>query len=110
MKEIKLGSVKNFLKALPKGGNAFKYLRSKFTRLSDAKLKEDPQIRKLVTAEQFLSQLSNISWLSLQIVFEIFLGNYKAREYGHIFDNLLISLKIHVLHSFAVFSCQPRCC
>jgi hypothetical protein len=37
---IKLGMVKQFVKALPKTGNCFKYLRKKFPHLSEAKPKE----------------------------------------------------------------------
>ena len=37
---IKLGLMKNFVKALNREGQAFKYLREKFPRLSDAKVKE----------------------------------------------------------------------
>ena len=37
---IKLGMMNQFVKALPKDGEAFKYFSSKFPRLSEAKLKE----------------------------------------------------------------------
>jgi|SRR6218665_3413769 len=37
---IKLGSMMQFVKALPKDGNTFKYLARNFPRLSQAKLKE----------------------------------------------------------------------
>ena len=49
---IKLGLTKNFSKAMNRGGQAFKYLREKLSRLSGAKIKEGifvgPQIRQLV--------------------------------------------------------------
>ena len=36
---IKLGLMKNFVKAMDKDGEGFQYLKSKFPRISDAKLK-----------------------------------------------------------------------
>ena len=49
---IKLGIMKQLVKALPKDGEIFKYLSSKFPRLSEAKPKEGifvgPDIRKLM--------------------------------------------------------------
>jgi len=37
---IKLGLMKNFVKAMDRTGSAFKYLAEKFPRLSEAKIKE----------------------------------------------------------------------
>jgi hypothetical protein len=37
---IKLGVMKNFVKAMDRDGSAFKYLAQKFLRLSEAKIKE----------------------------------------------------------------------
>ncbi len=49
---IKLGLMMNFVKAIGKTDQAFKYLTSKFPRLSDAKIKEGdcigPQIHELL--------------------------------------------------------------
>ncbi|XP_050822620.1 uncharacterized protein LOC127057686 [Gopherus flavomarginatus] len=49
---IKLGLMKNFVKAIDKTQAAFKYLHGKFPRLSEAKIKEGvfvgPQIRELL--------------------------------------------------------------
>ncbi|GFW51248.1 uncharacterized protein TNCV_3595301 [Trichonephila clavipes] len=49
---IKLGLMKQFVKALDKEGKCFKYLCEQFPGLSDAKLKEGifvgPDIRKLL--------------------------------------------------------------
>src|ERR1043165_8429011 len=54
---IKLGLVKNFVKAMNRDGEAFKYLKEKFPRLSEAKIKEGvfigPQIRALLKDEHF---------------------------------------------------------
>ena len=49
---IKLGLFKNFVKALDKNGAGFQYLKEKFPRVSDSKIKEGiwvgPQIRGLI--------------------------------------------------------------
>jgi hypothetical protein len=49
--------MKNFVKAMDKNGTGFMYLKHKFPRLSDAKIKEGifvgPQIRELIKDEQF---------------------------------------------------------
>jgi hypothetical protein len=54
---IKLGLMKQSVKALQRDGNCFKYLCSKFPGLSKAKLKEGifvgPDIRKLISDEMF---------------------------------------------------------
>lgn len=61
---IKLDLIKNFLKAMDKDGEGFKYLRGKFPQLSDAKVKEGifvgPQIRKLMKDENY-KNLRNIN-------------------------------------------------
>lgn len=49
---INLGSIQNFVKSMYREGRAFKYLREKWTRYGDAKVKEGIffglQIRQLV--------------------------------------------------------------
>ena len=58
---IKLGLMKNFVKAMDQTGSAFKYLVEKFPRLCEAKIKEwvfvDPQIRKLFRDDMFKNLL-----------------------------------------------------
>jgi hypothetical protein len=53
---IKLGLMKNF-EAMDKNGTGFTYLKRKYPRLRDAKIKEGifvgPQIRELMKDEQF---------------------------------------------------------
>jgi hypothetical protein len=60
---IKLGLMKQFLKALQTDKNCFKYLRSKFPGLSEAKLREGifvgPDIRKSISNEMFQTTMSN---------------------------------------------------
>jgi len=54
---LKLGLMKNFVKTTNQEEAAFTYLREKFPRLSEAKLKEGifigPQIRYLIKDEYF---------------------------------------------------------
>ena len=54
---IKLGLMKQFVKALNKDGKCFKYICEKFVHLSDEKLKErifvGPQIRQLMRDRKF---------------------------------------------------------
>ena len=58
---IKLGLMKNFVKAMNQNGAAFKYIYNKFLVLSQAKLKEvfvGPQINKLLKDKGFDHTLS----------------------------------------------------
>lgn len=112
---IKLGLMKQFVKALPKDGPCFKYLCQKFPKLSEAKLKEGvfvgPDIRKMmfdVTFETTMTINEKEAWVSFKQVVTKFLGNAKDPEYGTIVANMLkkfeklgclMSLKVHFLNS-----------
>lgn len=116
---VKLGLMKNFVKAMDKTGEAFLYLRKKFPRLSEAKIKEGifvgPQIHKLFKDEHFNNILTGdekLAWNSFVQVSTNFLGCTKAENYKDLVDNLLqcyerlgcnMSLKIHFLHSHLDF-------
>jgi hypothetical protein len=116
---IKLGLMKNFVKAVDKNGTGFMYLKHKLPRLSDAKIKEgifvDPQIRELIKDEQFEEQLDEMgkaAWQTLNNVTISFLGNHKAENYHEIVSDLLtaykaygcnMSLKVHFLDSHLDF-------
>lgn len=116
---IKLGLMKNFVKAMNKEGEGFKYLREIFPQLSDAKLKEGifvgPEIRKLLNDRNFeaiLSAKELAAWKSFVSVVKGFLGNHKEDNYQLLVENLLrnyrnlgcrMSLKIHFLHSHLDF-------
>lgn len=116
---IKLGLMKNFVKAMDKNGKGFQYIRGKFPGLSDAKVKEGifvgPQIRKLLKDQNFeenLSALELSAWRAFTSVVEGFLGNNKAENYKELVRGLLdsfeklgcrMSLKIHFLHSHLDF-------
>ncbi|GFW74769.1 uncharacterized protein TNCV_963441 [Trichonephila clavipes] len=112
---IKLGLMKQFVKALNKEGECFKYLSEQFPGLSDAKLKEDilvgPDIRKLLKDETFVTKMEmkgkNV-WNSFKLVVKGFLGNKKDPNYKALVAELLqnykilgcnMSVKVHFLHS-----------
>jgi hypothetical protein len=116
---IKLGLVKNFVKAMDREGRGFTYLREKFPLISEAKIKEGifvgPQIRELMSDQAFDQVLNDnelAAWISLKEVILNFLGNNRARNYGELVDKMLeaykrmkcnMSLKIHFLHSHLDF-------
>jgi hypothetical protein len=77
---IKLGIMKQFVKALPNTGNYFKYLCKTFPHLSEAKLK---QAFSLALIQD-----------SLQSVATKFLGNNKDPDYITIVANMLEKFKV----------------
>lgn len=112
---IKLGLMKQFVKALDKTGQCFQYLETKFPKISETKLKEGvfdgPQIRTMFRDTTFSSKMNRIekaAWLSFKAVAQNFLGNTKSPKYKEIvakmvkdFEKLgcLMNLKLHFLHS-----------
>jgi len=119
---LKLGPMKNFAKAMNQEEAAFTYLREKFPRLSEAKLKEGifigPQIRDRIKDEYFDKLLQGdekAAWDSFNFVVKGFLGNRRAQNYEELVNNLLqsyqklgcnTSLNIHFLHSHLDFFSQ----
>ncbi|KAL4702209.1 hypothetical protein ACJJTC_012341 [Scirpophaga incertulas] len=109
----------NFVKALPKDGPGFLFLKTKYPMLSEAKIKEGifigPNIRKLVNDLAFLSSLRPIeknAWLVFVDVTKNFLGNHKSPDFHEKINRMLdayqklgcnMSLKIHFLHSHLSF-------
>jgi len=116
---IKLGLVKNFIKALDKTGAAFQFLIAKFPKISEAKLKEGilvgPQIRELMLDTEFNTTVTEMelnAWMSFKDICHGLLGNMRAENYEELVENLLLhyhnlgcrmSLKIHFLHSHLPF-------
>lgn len=112
---IKLGLMKQFVKALSKEGECFKYICYKFSRLSEAKLKEGvfigPDIRKLLKDEVFETKMEEVekeAWKAFKEVVTKFLGNNKDPNFKCIVNNMLakfkdlgcsMSLKVHFLNS-----------
>jgi hypothetical protein len=116
---IKLGLMKNFVKALSKDSDAFKYVCEMFPKLSYAKVKEGifvgPQIRKLIADEQFdniLDATERNAWSAFKSVVANFLGNNKSPDYVNIVHKCIsayrdmgcnMSLKIHLVDSHLDF-------
>jgi len=117
---IKLGLIKNFVKAMDRHGNAFQHLRNKFgLDKSEAKLKEGvfvgPEIRELMLDDEFKQKLKPVesaAWEAFVQVVENFLGNYRSDNYAELVENMLtayqrmgarMSLKMHFLHSHLDF-------
>lgn len=116
---IKLGLMKNFVKALDKSGSTFQYLCQKFPAISDAKLREGifvgPQIRQVMLDDKFdkvMNPKEISAWSCFKIVCNEFLGNRKSDNYQQLVENLIssfhqlgshMSLKIHFLHSHLDF-------
>jgi len=112
---IKLGLMKQFVKALDKNGECYAYLGHKNPTISDAKLKEGifdgPQIRTMLKDEAFVATMNNdekAAWLSFKKVVENFLGNHKSDNYAELVADLLrnyqklgclMNYKLHFLHS-----------
>lgn len=112
---IKLGLMKQFVKALNKEGNCFKYICSQFPGLSDEKLKagvfDGPQIRTLMKDSDFTSHMNSnelTAWNSFKDVVQNFLGNHKAPNYRELVRKMLsafgklganMSIKVHFLFS-----------
>ena len=74
----------------------FMYLKNKFPRISDAKIKKGmfvgPQIRGLIEDVKFEDQLSEVekaAWKSFKMSLLIFLGNHKAENYRDMVADLV---------------------
>ena len=117
---LKLGLIKNFIKAMDKTKPGFKYILQKLGSIvSEAKLKEGvlngPQIRMLVEDDAFEDHLNDQekrAWRSFKEVSKNFLGRVRAANYKDIVGDMLkqfhkhgarMSLKIHFFHSHLDF-------
>ena len=95
---IKLGLMKNFLKALHKNGAAFQHLSTVFPCLSAAKLKKGifvgPQIREVLKDTDF-EELLNLkelrAWEAFKSVCSGFLANTCVPDYQACIEKLLKS-------------------
>lgn len=116
---IKLGLMKQITKALPKYGDCFQYLVTRFSKVSYEKLKQGifvgPQIRKLMKDKLFESTMNPVekrAWFLFKNVVDKFLGNHKHPEYKTIVKRMLqsfmklgcnMSVKLHFIHSHIDF-------
>lgn len=112
---IKLGLMKQFVKALSVEGDCFKYIVSAFPSLSYEKIKagvfDGPQIRQLIKDERFIETMTELEkngWLAFKNIVKYFLGNTRSQNYIEIVQQLLenfknlgcnMSIKLHFLHS-----------
>ena len=112
---IKLGLMKNFVKALDKDGQSFQFLQTKFPYVSDAKLCagvfDGPQIRELMKDSSFdeiLTGNEKTAWVSFKNVCTNFLGKRQSKNYEEMVRVLMqssqalgarMSIKMHFLHS-----------
>ncbi|GBN17920.1 hypothetical protein AVEN_222395-1 [Araneus ventricosus] len=110
---IKLGLMKQCFKSVPKDGECFRYLYSKFPKLSEAKSKERvftvPNIRKLLSDSLFSETMGDKeAWDSFKDIVHRFLENTKDPLYKTIAQRILaayeaqgckMNLKVHFLHS-----------
>ena len=110
---IKLGLMKQFVKALDKSGNCFNHICEALPGLSLEKKKagvfDGPQIRQLLRDTTFLSSMNAIearAWRAFARVVKEFLGNKKAANYKELVAELLesyrllgcnMSIKVHYL-------------
>ena len=95
---IKLGFMKNFVKALHVKGTVFTYLCGKFPRLTYKNVKAGVfighQIRQLFKDQQFeavLSDKEKAAWQSFEKVSNGFLGNFKAANFGELVQDRMDS-------------------
>ncbi|GBO03180.1 hypothetical protein AVEN_265736-1 [Araneus ventricosus] len=84
---IKLGLMKNFIKAMDCAGSGFQYLRLKFPKVSETKIKEGifvrPQFRQLMkdpVLESKLTKKEAAAWTSFKELEKSFFGNHKAKN------------------------------
>ena len=97
---IKLGLIKNFVKAMAYDSDGFKHLKEKFVaKKTDAKLKAGifvgPEIRELICDKEFRNKLTSLeltAWDSFVQVVQNFLGNHRAENYEELVDNMLKGL------------------
>ena len=85
-----------FVKALNKDGDCFKYLRTRFHRLSDEKVKSGifygPDIRKFIKDPQFTAFMMYIeydAWQAFVSVVKGFLGNRRDDNFVNLVNSLL---------------------
>ena len=112
---IKLGLMKEFLKALNVEGDCFQFICTKFHGLSYEKIKagvfDGTQIKKLNKSKNFSSSMTEVqqrAWNAFVVVVKGFLRNTKTANYKDLVETLLdsfhvlgcsITIKVHFLKS-----------
>ena len=112
---IKLGLMKQLVKALDKEGACFDYICGKFPGLSSEKIKngifDGPQIRQLIKDERFITTMNQDEAAARTAFVQVvkgFLGNKRSENYKELVNDMLIafqkiganmSIKVHFLHA-----------
>ena len=115
---IKLGLMKQFVKALDKNGSCFAYIGEKMPQLSTEKIKagilDGPQIRQLIKDNAFVHSMNEVerkAWTSFVAVIRNFLGKRKAENYVVLVNEMLnsfrslgcnMSIKVHYLYNLII--------
>ena len=93
---IKLGVMKNFVKAMDREGSRFVFVQEKFPQISMEKLKADifdgPQIREFMKDPMFVEALNKAElfiWYSMKSVVTNFLENHGSAGYKKEIEELL---------------------
>ena len=95
---VKVGLIKNFVKAMVKfnkEGEGFQYIKSKFPKISDAKIKGvfiGPQIKELIKDpffEEALDTSYKAAWNAFKSITQNFLGNDRSPDYEQTVETLL---------------------
>ena len=112
--------MKNFVKAMDRDGDGFKFLKDFFeAEKNDAKFKAGvfvgPEIRKLMRNEEFGARSNPLELAARNAIKSVvvnFLGSHRHEKYPNIVDSMLkayeqlgacMSLKMHFLHSHLDF-------
>ena len=97
---IKLGLIKQFVKALPHEGECFKYICRVFPQLTTEKLKagifDGPQVRQLLkdsNLQKHMDRKQKAAWNAFDEVVKNFLGNEKSQNYENIVKNLVKNIQ-----------------
>ena len=98
--QIKLGLMKQFVRAFDKEASCFKYIVQKLSAVSIQKLRagvfNGPQIRELMADVAFIDSMNEKeanAWRSFRSVAENFLGNHRAENYEELVRNMLLSFQ-----------------
>ena len=116
---IKLGLVKQFIKALDFKGEVFQEIHSMFSRLLNAKIKEGIfvglQLRTMLKSESLKAKMNETekeAWQAVRGVVNGFLGNKRNQNYQELVKKLIksyqnmgcrMSVKLHFLCSHLDF-------
>ena len=119
---IKLGLVKQFIKAMNKDGDGFQHISALFLFLSEAKKKAGIftglQVRLMLQCKELEDKMTTReaeAWKAFRAVVQNFLGNKRSDDYKLLVNNLMekyenmechMSLKLHFLHSHLDFLVQ----